>query len=119
MFRIGKQKRERNTRSTKDTRRNPYLASCAFCASCVPSLASPGDSRNNGEFSPVRNRCGEVFQKPYIFAVDINIDEAAERAGFVANAGAKAGIFRVEVVEYLLDGGGFDFNRLRAGCELS
>src|SRR5215813_10936323 len=86
----------------------------------LPKLlqSSAGYRGNDGDFSPVCDRRGKVFEKPNVLAIEIYIDEPAKGSGLVAYAGSKTRVFRIQIVEHFLDGRGFDFNRFRAGCEL-
>ena len=80
---------------------------------------SARDGRHDGDLGAVGDRRLKVFQKPNVFTIQVDINEAPQTAFFVTDAGANTRIFRVQIVEYLLYSPGFNLNGFRAGREFS
>src|SRR6266852_5267287 len=65
-----------------------YIRNRGKADNSVPGTElSARDSRDDRDFSAIRDRCREVFQEPNVFTIQVNIDEAAQAACFVADAG--------------------------------
>src|SRR5262245_56179856 len=84
--------------------------------SSTSSQLASGDRGDDADFVAVFDRGGLLFEEADVFPVDVDVDETAHVAGFVAQAVFQAGIGLVKIVDQLADvspGGadGFEFRR--------
>ena len=96
---------------TKDPIRHPADLQRVLKAT---SQAAAGDCRNDGDLGAVLCGRAEVLQETDVFTIHIDIDEAAQSAGIVANAVPDAGKLAFQPVNDFLHRAGFHFDDFRS-----
>ena len=69
-----------------------------FCCLARLSTSSASYRRDDGDFGAAGDWGCQIFQKAYVLAVDIDVDELAQISAWVTNPSAKARIVFIEFV---------------------